>query len=53
VRNGRVFSVPVALIAPDSDIIHLNMAGTSVIVLSSYEAIDTLFEKRSSLYSDR
>ncbi|KAF7366049.1 Cytochrome P450 [Mycena venus] len=37
----------------DSDIIHLNMAGTSVIVLSSYEAIDTLFEKRSPLYSDR
>ncbi|KAJ7343011.1 cytochrome P450 [Mycena albidolilacea] len=37
----------------DSDIIYLNMAGTSVIVLSPYEAIDTLFEKRSSLYSDR
>ncbi|KAJ7301348.1 cytochrome P450 [Mycena albidolilacea] len=37
----------------DSDIIHLNLAGTSVIVLSSLEATDALLEKRSSLYSDR
>ncbi|KAF7358359.1 hypothetical protein MVEN_00885900 [Mycena venus] len=37
----------------DSDIIHLNVAGTSVVVLSSFEAVDALFEKRSSLYSDR
>ncbi|KAJ7303729.1 cytochrome P450 [Mycena albidolilacea] len=37
----------------DSDIIHLDLAGTSVIVLSSFEATDALFEKRSSLYSDR
>jgi hypothetical protein len=53
VRRGRVFSEPVALTAPDSDIIHLDLAGTSVIVLSSFEATDALFEKRSSLYSDR
>ncbi|KAK7018237.1 cytochrome P450 [Favolaschia claudopus] len=37
----------------DSDIIHLNVAGTSVIVLSTFEASDALFEKRSSIYSDR
>ncbi|KAJ7279712.1 cytochrome P450 [Mycena rebaudengoi] len=37
----------------DSDIIHLNLVGTSVIVLSSLEATDALLEKRSSLYSDR
>ncbi|KAF7371702.1 Cytochrome P450 [Mycena venus] len=37
----------------DSDIIHLDLAGTSIIVLSSFEATDALFEKRSSLYSDR
>ncbi|KAF8182235.1 cytochrome P450 [Mycena galopus ATCC 62051] len=37
----------------DSDIIHLDLAGTSVIVLLSFEATDALFEKRSSLYSDR
>ncbi|KAF8191985.1 cytochrome P450 [Mycena galopus ATCC 62051] len=37
----------------NSDIIHLNLAGQSVIVLSSLEAADALLEKRSNLYSDR
>ncbi|KAJ7230278.1 cytochrome P450 [Mycena pura] len=37
----------------DSDIIHLEVAGTSIVVLSSMEAAHALFEKRSSLYSDR
>ncbi|KAJ7300689.1 cytochrome P450 [Mycena albidolilacea] len=37
----------------NSDIIYLNLAGTSVIVLSSLEATDDLLEKRSSIYSDR
>ncbi|KAJ7222152.1 cytochrome P450 [Mycena pura] len=37
----------------DSDIIHFNLAGTSVIVLSSLEATYTLLEKRSAMYSDR
>ncbi|KAJ7430597.1 hypothetical protein FB451DRAFT_1382134 [Mycena latifolia] len=37
----------------DSDIIHLNLAGQSVIVLSSLEATTALLEKRSSIYSDR
>ncbi|KAJ7671061.1 cytochrome P450 [Mycena rosella] len=37
----------------DSDIIHLNVAGTSIIVLSSAEAANDLLEKRSSIYSDR
>ncbi|KAJ7241641.1 cytochrome P450 [Mycena rebaudengoi] len=37
----------------NSDIIHLNVAGTSIVVLSSVEAIRDLFDKRSSLYSDR
>ncbi|KAJ7146915.1 hypothetical protein C8R44DRAFT_758485, partial [Mycena epipterygia] len=37
----------------NSDIIHLDLAGTSVIVLSSWEATDDLLEKRSSIYSDR
>ncbi|KAK7044952.1 cytochrome P450, partial [Favolaschia claudopus] len=37
-----------------SDIIHLDLPGTSIIVLSSMEAAPKeLFEKRSSLYSDR
>ncbi|KAJ7113937.1 cytochrome P450 [Mycena epipterygia] len=37
----------------DSDIIHVDAAGTSIIVLSSMAAIRELFERRSSLYSDR
>ncbi|KAF8214253.1 cytochrome P450 [Mycena galopus ATCC 62051] len=37
----------------ESDIIHLNLAGTSFIVLSSFEATEALLEKRSSIYSDR
>ncbi|KAF7372911.1 Cytochrome P450 [Mycena sanguinolenta] len=36
-----------------SDIIHLNVAGTSIVVLSSIEAVKELFEKRSALYSGR
>ncbi|KAJ7483546.1 cytochrome P450 [Mycena latifolia] len=37
----------------DSDIIHLNVVGTSIVVLSSMEAVRDLFDKRSALYSDR
>ncbi|KAJ7146860.1 cytochrome P450, partial [Mycena epipterygia] len=37
----------------NSDIIHLDLAGTSVIVLSSLKATEELLEKRSSIYSDR
>jgi hypothetical protein len=37
----------------DSDILHVDAAGTSIVVLSSMEAINDLFDKRSSLYSDR
>ncbi|KAJ7448564.1 cytochrome P450 [Mycena latifolia] len=36
-----------------SDILHLNIAGTSVIVLSSSDAAVDLLEKRSAIYSDR
>jgi hypothetical protein len=37
----------------ESDIIHVEAAGTSIVILSSMEAIRDLFDKRSSLYSDR
>ncbi|KAI0743064.1 cytochrome P450 [Daedaleopsis nitida] len=36
-----------------SDVIYLNLAGTPVIVVNSAQAAHELFEKRSSLYSDR
>ncbi|ESK94724.1 cytochrome p450 [Moniliophthora roreri MCA 2997] len=37
----------------DSEILHFNMAGTSVIVVNSFDIARELFEKRSSIYSDR
>ncbi|KAJ7190542.1 cytochrome P450 [Mycena pura] len=37
----------------NSDILHLDVAGTSIIVLSSTEATNELCEKRAALYSDR
>ncbi|GJE99700.1 cytochrome P450 [Phanerochaete sordida] len=37
----------------DSDIIHLNMAGTHLIVLNSLQACIDLLQKRSGFYSDR
>ncbi|KAJ7063526.1 cytochrome P450 [Mycena amicta] len=37
----------------DSDILHLDVAGTSILVVSSAEAANELLEKRASIYSDR
>ena len=37
----------------DTDIIHLDVAGKSIVVLDSYEAAVELLEKRSKVYSDR
>lgn len=36
-----------------SDIIHLSVAGTSIVVLNSRKAADDLLEKRSHKYSSR
>ncbi|KAF8877181.1 cytochrome P450 [Infundibulicybe gibba] len=37
----------------NSDIIHLEVAGTSIVVLDTSEATTELFERKSSLYSSR
>jgi hypothetical protein len=37
----------------DSDIIHVNALGTSIVILNSYEAAVNLLDKRSSIYSSR
>ncbi|KAJ7769656.1 cytochrome P450 [Mycena maculata] len=37
----------------NSDVLHLNVAGTSIIILSSAEAANELLEKRAGVYSDR
>ncbi|KAJ6457811.1 cytochrome P450 [Mycena vitilis] len=59
---GNVFDVPksqqwLAFIKMsrkyDSDIISLNIAGDTVIVLNSLAAVDALLESKSAIYSDR
>ncbi|KAJ7251340.1 cytochrome P450 [Mycena rebaudengoi] len=37
----------------DSDIIHLSVAGKSIIILSSVDVVFDLFDQRSAIYSDR
>ena len=37
----------------DSDIIHVDALGTSMIILNSYEVATELLDKRSSIYSSR
>ncbi|KAJ7101265.1 cytochrome P450 [Mycena belliarum] len=37
----------------DTDILHVDLAGSSLIVLSSLKATEDLMEKRSAMYSDR
>ncbi|KAF4616642.1 hypothetical protein D9613_008328 [Agrocybe pediades] len=37
----------------DTDILHVNIAGTNIIVLDKFEVANELFEKRSSIYSGR
>lgn len=41
------------IIALDSDIIHLNLMGTSLIVVNTREAARELFDRRSAIYSDK
>lgn len=37
----------------DTDILHLSVMGTNIIVLDSPEAVLELMERKSSIYSDR
>lgn len=37
----------------ESDIIHLNVCGTRIIVLNSLKVVVDLFDKRSAIYSSR
>ena len=41
------------MIDVDSDIIHVNALGTSIIVLNSYKVASDLLDQRSSTYSSR
>ena len=37
----------------DSDIIHVNVLGTSMVILNSYKVATDLLDQRSSTYSSR
>lgn len=37
----------------DSDVLHLNVLGTDMIIVNSAKAATALFERKSGLYSDR
>ena len=37
----------------DSDIIHVNALGTSIIILNSYKVATDLLDRKSSIYSSR
>jgi hypothetical protein len=41
------------VLSADSDIVYLNALGVPFVILDSAEAVNDLFEKRSSNYSDR
>ena len=41
------------ILCADSDIIHVNALGTSIVILNSYKAATDLFDQRSSIYSSR
>ena len=41
------------MLCTDSDIIHVNVLGTSMIILNSYKVATDLLDKRSSTYSSR
>ena len=45
--------IPYILGSVGSDIVHTTVLGTHIIALNSAKAMHELFEKRSSIYSDR
>lgn len=47
-----MYRIPLSL-DQDTDILYLNVAGQSIVVLDTAEAVTELLEKRSSVYSSR
>ena len=41
------------MVFADSDIIHVNALGTSIVILNSYEVATDILDQRSSTYSSR
>ena len=47
------FSIHLMFLCADSDIIHVNALGTSIIILNSYKVATDLLDQRSGIYSSR
>lgn len=52
VLSGPSFMI-IFILVLDTDIVHFTLFGTNVIVLNSVKAASDLFDKRSTIYSDR
>jgi hypothetical protein len=50
---GLFWDQTVVKVAIESDVVHVDMFGTHIVVVNSAKAANNLFDKRSSLYSDR
>ena len=56
VRDGSTSGRPLSyhlMLCADSDIIHVNVLGTSMVILNSYKVATELLDQRSSTYSSR
>ena len=53
VRSRRLPLVPAKGALSGSDVIHVDVMGSHIIILNSMKAAKELLEKRSSIYSDR
>ena len=53
VHRASPVTIDSITVIADSNIIHVNAAGTSIVILNSYEAAVELLERRSTLYSSR
>ena len=51
-NSDRPLSIHLVLCA-DSDILHVNALGTSMVILNSYKVATDLLDQRSSTYSSR
>jgi hypothetical protein len=53
IKYSRVCIMTCTYLTTDSDILHFDILGTSVVVLNSYKAAKELLDYRSGIYSSR
>ena len=52
-ESDPLHSIHLLMLWVDSDIIHVNALGTSIVILNSYKVASDLLDQRSSTYSSR